>query len=54
MLVLMSERVKKRSGATLAVFPSPIFTETAYVSVFRVSSMPLLAIIDGGSLYRRF
>jgi hypothetical protein len=33
-MVLMLERVEKRSGATPAAFPSPIFAGTASVSVF--------------------
>jgi hypothetical protein len=40
MMVLMSERVEKRPGATLAVFSPPIFTETASISVFHVSPPP--------------
>jgi hypothetical protein len=47
MMVLTSERVEKRSGATLAAFPPPIFAKTASISVFRVYPPPLIAIIQG-------
>jgi hypothetical protein len=40
MMVLTSERVEKRPGATSAVFPPPIFAGTASVSVFHVSPPP--------------
>jgi hypothetical protein len=39
-MVLMSERVEKRPGATPAAFPPPIFAEIASVSVFSVSPLP--------------
>jgi hypothetical protein len=39
-MVLMSETVEKRPGATPAVFPPPIFAGTASVYVFRVSPPP--------------
>jgi hypothetical protein len=48
MMVLMSERVEKRPEVTPAAFPHPIFTETASISVFRVSPPLHLAIIEGG------
>jgi hypothetical protein len=47
MMVLMSERVEKRPRATLAAFPLPIFTRTAYVSVFQVFLLPRFAIVEG-------
>jgi hypothetical protein len=47
-MVVMSERLEKRSGVTPAVFPSPIFTETASVSVFRVSPPPSRGNASGG------
>jgi hypothetical protein len=48
MMVLTSERVEKPLGATTAAFPPPIFARTSFVSVFHVSSLPLIAIIQGG------
>jgi hypothetical protein len=39
-MVLTSDRVEKRLGATLVAFPPPIFTGTASVSVFHVSPPP--------------
>jgi hypothetical protein len=39
-MVLMSERVEKRSRATPAVFPPLIFAGTTSVYVFRVSPPP--------------
>jgi hypothetical protein len=52
MMVLISERVEKRSGVTLASFPPPIFTRIASDSVFHVSPPPLIVIVKGGgSLY---
>jgi hypothetical protein len=54
MMVLMSERVEKHPGATLAAFPPLIFTGIVFVSMFRVSLPPHFAIAEGGSLYRRF
>jgi hypothetical protein len=39
-MVLTSERVEKRPGATLAAFPPPIFAGTTSVSVFRVYPPP--------------
>jgi hypothetical protein len=53
MMVLMSERVEKHTGATPAVFLSPIFAGTVSVYVFHVSPPPRIAIAEG-SLYRRF
>jgi hypothetical protein len=50
MMVLMSERVEKRLGATLAAFPYPIFTGTASIFVFRVHPPPPLENAEGGSL----
>jgi hypothetical protein len=47
MVVLMSERVEKRPGATPAAFPPPIFTRTTFVSVFRVSLLPPLGNTEG-------
>jgi hypothetical protein len=47
-MVLMSERVEKSLGATPAAFPLPIFARTASVSVFHVSTLPLIAIVQGG------
>jgi hypothetical protein len=51
MMVLMSEGVEKRLGATLTAFPPPIFAGTASVSVFHVSPLPRFAIVEGGGLY---
>jgi hypothetical protein len=48
MMVLMSERVEKRPGATPVVFPPPIFVGTASISVFLVSPPPYLGNIEGG------
>jgi hypothetical protein len=45
MMVFTSERVEKRSGVTLAVFPPPIFVGTASISMFYVSPRLLIAII---------
>jgi hypothetical protein len=53
-MVLTSERVEKRPGATPAAFPPPIFAEMTSISVFRVSPPPHFVIVQGGSLYRRF
>jgi membrane protein CcdC involved in cytochrome C biogenesis len=47
MMVLISERVEKRPGATPAVFPPPIFAGTSYVSLFHVSLLPHLRIVEG-------
>jgi hypothetical protein len=47
MVVLTSERVEKRLGATPAAFSPPIFTGTASVSVFRVSPLPHFTIVEG-------
>jgi hypothetical protein len=47
MMVLMSERVEKRLGETLAAFPPPIFAGIAFVSVFRVSPTPPLGNAEG-------
>jgi hypothetical protein len=46
MMVLMSERVEKHPGVTPTAFPHPIFTETASVSVFHVSPLPHLRIVE--------
>jgi hypothetical protein len=48
MMVLTSERVEKRPGATPATFPPPIFAGIASVSVFCASLLPVIAIIKGG------
>jgi hypothetical protein len=48
MMVLISEGVEKRLGATLAAFPPPIFAETASVLVFHVSPPPPLVNADAG------
>jgi hypothetical protein len=45
MMVLTSERVEKRPGATPAAFPPPIFNGTTSISVFRVSPLPQIAIV---------
>jgi hypothetical protein len=45
MMVLMSEKVEKRPGATLAAFPPPIFVGTISISVFRVFLPPSIAIV---------
>jgi membrane protein CcdC involved in cytochrome C biogenesis len=47
-MVLMSERVEKRPGATPAVFPPPIFVGTTSVSMFYVFPPPRIAIAEGG------
>jgi hypothetical protein len=55
--VLTSEKVEKRPGATPVAFPPPIFAGTASISVFRVSPLLLIAIVEGGgggSIYRCF
>jgi hypothetical protein len=54
MMVLTSERVEKHLGVTPATFAPPIYAGIASVSVFLVSPPPLIAIVQGGSLYRRF
>jgi hypothetical protein len=54
MMVLTSERVEKRPGATPAAFPSPIFAGIASIYVFRVSPPLLIAIVEGESIYRLF
>jgi hypothetical protein len=38
MMVLMSERVEKRLGATQAAFPPPIFAGIASISCFSAAS----------------
>jgi hypothetical protein len=48
MIMLMSERVEKHSGATPAMFPPSIFAIIAYVSMLRVSLPPRIAIAEGG------
>jgi hypothetical protein len=48
MMVLTSKRVEKRSGATPAAFPPPIFTGIAHVSVFCYSLPPLDRDHQGG------
>jgi hypothetical protein len=45
MMVLTSERVEKRPGATPAAFSPPIFDGTASISVFHISPLPQIAII---------
>jgi hypothetical protein len=47
MMVLMSERVEKHPGVTLAVFPPQIFTGTASISVFLVSPPPPIGNTEG-------
>jgi hypothetical protein len=51
MMVLTSERVEKRPGATWAAFPPPIFTGTTSISLFHVSLSPRLWIIEGVIIY---
>jgi hypothetical protein len=48
MMVLTSERVEKRPGATLAALPPPIFAGTTSISMFCVSPPPHFMIIEGG------
>jgi hypothetical protein len=48
MMVLTSERVEKRPGATPAAFPRPFFAGIPSVSMFRVSPPPHFTIIEGG------
>jgi hypothetical protein len=45
MMVLMSERMEKRPGATSAAFPPPFFAGTASIFVFHVSPPPLDRVI---------
>jgi hypothetical protein len=45
MMVFTSKRVEKHPGATPTAFPPPIFAGTAFVSVFHVSPLPLIAIV---------
>jgi hypothetical protein len=47
MMVLISERVEKHPGVTPVVFHPPIFTGTAYVSMFCVSPPPPLENTEG-------
>jgi hypothetical protein len=47
-MVLTSERVEKRPGVTPAAFPAKIFAGTAFVYVFGLSPLPLIAIVEGG------
>jgi hypothetical protein len=47
MMVLMSEMLEKRPGATLVAFPPPIFAGTDSIFVFHVSSPPCFVIIEG-------
>jgi hypothetical protein len=54
MMVLMSERVEKHPGVTLAAFPPQIFAGIASISVFHVSLPHRLGIVEGGSIYRCF
>jgi hypothetical protein len=49
-MVLMSEKLEKRPGATPAAFPPPIFVGTTSVYVFHVSPPPPLGNTEG-SLY---
>jgi hypothetical protein len=53
-VLMMSERLEKRSGATLAVFTPPIFAGTTCVSWFCVSLPPPRGNASGRSLYRHF
>jgi hypothetical protein len=39
-VLVMSERLEKRPGVTLAAFPPPIFARTASILWFRVSLPP--------------
>jgi hypothetical protein len=48
MMVLMSERVEKRPGVTLAAFPPPIFAGIASIFVFPISLLPPLGNVEGG------
>jgi hypothetical protein len=48
MMMFTSEWVEKRLGVTLAVFPPPISTGIASVSMFRVSPLPRFAVFKGG------
>jgi hypothetical protein len=50
-MVVMSERLEKRLGATLAVFPPLIFARTTSVSLFRVSSPPPRENASGVFIY---
>jgi hypothetical protein len=47
MIMLMSERVDKCPGATLAAFPPPIFAGTTTVSLFHISLLSPLGNIEG-------
>jgi hypothetical protein len=46
-MVLMLERLEKRSGVTPAAFPPPIFAGTTSVSLFHVSPPPPLRNVKG-------
>jgi hypothetical protein len=48
LMVLISERLEKRSGATPTVFPPLIFTGIASLSVFSISPPPSLGNVGGG------
>jgi hypothetical protein len=48
MIVLTSGRVEKHPRVTSSAFPPPIFVETILVSLFHVSPLPCLAIVEGG------
>jgi hypothetical protein len=50
-MVVMSERLEKRHGTTLASFPPPIFVGTASVSVFCVSPPPRLRNTEGEGVF---
>jgi hypothetical protein len=47
MMVLTSERVEKHPGATPAAFSPLIFAGITSVSLFHVSPLPRLGIIEG-------
>jgi hypothetical protein len=48
MMVLTLERVEKHPGATPVAFPTPIFAQTDYFSLFCVSMPPHFGIIEEG------
>jgi hypothetical protein len=50
-MVVMSERLEKRPGATSMAFLPPIFAGTASVSMFRVFPPPPLGNAEEGGLY---
>jgi hypothetical protein len=50
-MVVMSERLEKRPGATLATFTPSIFAGTTYVYVFHVSPPPPLENTEGALIW---